>query len=154
MVKKLNLQEFLNLLQSGNIYSSCDKSDFAETQLIKPSSSEDSEKDDSIVEDEKVRLEQEILPNIQVSSSSYFSNEEVQSCSGVIWRRLQEGAKFQRTNPFRKCVYPKTRTNSIQLQARDERKSSKSFPIKLLLKELFNERHLFKRNSKTKVRVL
>ena len=70
MVKKLNLQEFLNLLQSDNIYSSCDKSDFAETQLIKPSSSEDSEKDDSIVEDEKVRLEQEILPNVQVSSSS------------------------------------------------------------------------------------
>ena len=91
MVKKLNLQEFLNLLQSDDIYSSCDESDFDETGLIEPFSSEDSEEDDSIVEDEKVCPEQEILPNAQVSSSSHFSNEEVQSRVGVICRRLQKG---------------------------------------------------------------
>ena len=91
MVKKFNLQESLKLLQSDDIYSSCDESDFYETQMSELSSSEDSEEDDSIVEDEKVRPEQEILANVQVSSSSHFSNEKVQSCSGVIWKRLQEG---------------------------------------------------------------
>ena len=67
MIKKLNLQESLNLLQNNKIYSSCDESDFDKTQLIEPSSSEDSEEDDFIVEDEKVRPEQETLPNAQVS---------------------------------------------------------------------------------------
>ena len=99
MVKKLNLQKSLNLLQKDDIYSSCDESDFDETQLIEPSSSEDSEEDDSIVEDEEVHPEQEILPNVQVSSSSHFSNEEVQSRSGIIWRRLQEGQSSRERFP-------------------------------------------------------
>ena len=83
MVKKLNFQETLKLLQSDDIYSSCDESDFDETQLIELFSSEDSEEDDSIIEDEVVCLKQEILSDVQVSSSSHFSNEEVQTCSGV-----------------------------------------------------------------------
>ena len=107
MVKKLNLQESLKLLQSDGIYSSCDKSDFDETQLIEPSSFEDSEEDDSIVEDEEVRPEQKILLNVQVSSSSHFSNQEVQSRSGVIWRRLQEGQSSRRRFPSKNVFIPK-----------------------------------------------
>ena len=38
-------------------------------------------------------------------------------------------AKFQRTIPFGKCVYPKTRTNSLQLQTSDERKSLSAFQL-------------------------
>ena len=77
MVKKLNFHETLKLLQSDDIYSSCDESDFDETQLIELFSSEDSGEDDSIIEDEVVCLEQEILSNVQLSSFSHFSNEEL-----------------------------------------------------------------------------
>ena len=91
IMKKLNFQETLKLLQSDDIYSSCDESDFDETQLIESFSSEDSEEDDSIIEDEVVCIEQENLSNVQASSSSHFSNEEVQTRSGIIWRRFQEG---------------------------------------------------------------
>ena len=79
MMKKLNFQEILQLLVSDDIYSSCDESDFNETQLIGSFLSEDSEEDDSIIEDKVVCLEQEILSNVQVSSSSHFNNEEVQT---------------------------------------------------------------------------
>ena len=54
-----------------------------------------------------VRPEQKILPNVQVSSSSHFSNEEVQSRSGVIWRRLQEGESFRRSFSFENVFTPK-----------------------------------------------
>ena len=65
IMKKLNFQETLKLLQSDDIYSSCDESDFDETQLIESFSSEDSEEDDSIIEDEVVCIEQENLSNVQ-----------------------------------------------------------------------------------------
>ena len=107
MVKKLNFQETIKLLQSDDIYSSCDESDFDEIRLIEPFSSEDGEEDDSIIEDEVVRLEQEILSNVQVSSSSHFSNEEVQTRSGVIWRRFQEGQSSRGQFPSGNVFTPK-----------------------------------------------
>ena len=58
MVKTLNFQETLKLLQSDDIYLSYDESGFDEIQLIEPFSSEDSEEDDSIIEDKVVCLEQ------------------------------------------------------------------------------------------------
>ena len=107
VVKKLNFQETLKLLQSDDIYSCCNESDFDETKVIGPFSSEDSEEDDSIIENEVVCLEQEILSNVQVSSSSHFSNEEVQTRSGVIWRRSQEGQSSRRRFPSENVFTPK-----------------------------------------------
>ena len=107
MVKKLNFQEILKLLQSDDIYSSYDESDFDEIQLIEPFSSENSEEDDSVIEDEVVCLEQEILSNVQESSSSHFSNEEVQTRNGVIWRRFQEGQSSRGRFPSENVFTPK-----------------------------------------------
>ena len=107
IMKKLNFQETLKLLQSDDIYSSCDESDFDETQLIESFSSEDSEEDDSIIEDEVVCIEQENLSNVQASSSSHFSNEEVQTRSGIIWKRFQEGQSSRGRFPLENVFTPK-----------------------------------------------
>ena len=105
--EKIKVSRNPKLLQSDHIYSSFDESDFDKTQLIEPFSPEDSEEDDSIIEDEVVCLEQEILFNVQVSSSSHYSNEEVQTRSGVIWRRFQEGQSSRRRFPSENVFTPK-----------------------------------------------
>ena len=65
--EKIKLSRIPQSFTNDDIYSSCDENDFYETQLIEPSSSEDSKKDDSIVENEEVRPEKKILPNVQVN---------------------------------------------------------------------------------------
>ena len=63
----------------------------------------------TLIEDEVVCREQEILSNIHVSSSSHFSSEEVQTRSGVIWRRFQEGQSSRGRFPSESVFTPKPR---------------------------------------------
>ena len=111
-MKKLNFQETLKLLQSDEIYSSCDESDFDETQLIESFSSEDSEEDDSIIEDEVVCIEQENLSNVQVSSSSHFSNEEVQTRSESYGEDSRKG-KVPKDDSLRKMCLPQNQDQQL-----------------------------------------
>ena len=54
-----------------------------------------------------VCIEREILSNVQVGSSSHFSNEEVQTRSGIIWRRFQEGQSSRGRFPSENVFTPK-----------------------------------------------